>query len=239
MSRKSKIMAALAITAVMLIVASGVVRCSIAGSHVQQDEQPGASGSAIEASNSSDGGESEFKSLAGSSWSKDDGVKLALSDTSIVKTTQGSSEVCYYTVEEEESSGGSIYATLSISQTMNGPQEMAVVSVQTATEDGKQTLTCDQLGGTYMRDQAGETHVTLAGDNEELFELSGKTQADFEETLSMFAQSKSPHATKATWDKEVWIDCSAHTMLTNFTLDDPTGTFVTVTKDATGRLMAQ
>lgn len=238
MSKKPKLLTALAIGAIALIIGSSVARCSLSmASDGAAEEQAAAEASAAVESAPAEQ-ESTFQELSGTTWSKDGGQTLSLSDNTIVISDADGERIFYYTVDEESRSGSDVNVTLSLSKKMNGEQSTAVVAIQPG-EDGGQTLTCDQLGGTFARDAEGDTSIELVGSSEELLSLFGCEKRDFESALTEYAKAKSPHATKATWDKEAWIDYAAETMVANFTLDDATGTFVSVVKDASGRLVAQ
>ena len=237
MNKKSKLVAALAIGAVVLIIGSGVARCSITNATDDQNPSPVTQEQAAPGHFATDD-KAGVKVLSGSSWTREDGAKLSLSDTTIVISEPEKTSVYYYTVDEESERQGALNATLSISTAMNGEQSIAVVAI-VQNQDGSQTLTCDQLGGTFSRDAVAEVHIALTGSNDELYELFGHNKEDFEAALSEYARDKSPHATKATWDREAWIDYAAKTKLANFTLDDATSTFVTVMSDASGRLVAK
>lgn len=246
MDRKRKIIAVLAAGALALLVGSSVARCTLAqdGGEASPDPVPQEQASTQEAGQGDAAGEPEasvgasgsFSELAGSSWTSEDGESsLSITPTNLVVTSPDGTTVLYYALDEESSADGSLSATLSVSRTVNGPQQLAVLFV-TSGPDGSQRIVCDELGGTFVRDVADEVHVSIENPDEELFDVFGHGQDEFEAVLSEFAKSASPHASTAVWDGEVWLDFNAGTKLTNFAFDDAAGTAVTVVDDGSGEL---
>lgn len=246
MDRKRKIIAVLAAGALALLVGSSVARCTLVqdGGEASSDPAPQEQASPQEAGQSDEGGEPEvsgeasggFSELAGSSWTSEDGESsLSITPTNLVVTSPDGTTVLYYALDEESSADGSLSVTLSVSRTVNGPQQLAVLFV-TSGSDGSQRIICDELGGTFVRDVAEEAHVSIKNPDEELFDVFGHSQDEFEAVLSEFAKGASPHASTATWDGEVWLDFNAGTKLTNFAFDDAAGTAVTVVDDGSGEL---
>lgn len=242
MDRKRKIIAVLAAGALALLVGSSVARCTLAqdGGEASPDPVLQDQASTQEAGQSEAAGEPEaaegFSELAGSSWTSEDGESsLSITPTNLVVTSSDGTTVLYYALDEESSADGSLSATLSVSRTVNGPQQLAVLFV-TSGPDGSQMIVCDELGGAFVRDVADEAHVSIENPDEELFDVFGHGQDEFEAVLSEFAKSASPHASTAVWDGEVWLDFNAGTKLTNFAFDDAAGTAVTVVDDGSGEL---
>ena len=232
--------------ALAILVGSSVARCTLAQdggeagpdpvSQEQASPQEAGRGDEEEDAGAAGGAPKGFSALAGSSWtSEDGGSSLSITPTNLVVTSPEGTTVLYYALDEESSADGSLSATLSVSQTVNGPQQLAVLFV-TSGPDGSQRIVCDELGGAFVRDVAEEAHVSIGNPDEALFDAFGHTRDEFEAVLGEFAKGASPHATKATWDGEVWLDFNAGTKLTNFTLDDAANTPVTVVDDGSGEL---
>lgn len=98
-------------------------------------------------------------------------------------------------------------------------------------------LACDALSTDYSM-KTGDAGIALAGVDENLTSLYGKTADDFASVISKWASSRSPYATKAIWTKEVWIDYKSGSKVTTFTLDDGASSTVSVTLNAAGELVA-
>ena len=230
MERKNKIMAALAIGAVALVVASGAVRCSLSdggnANQAPEPEKPAAQAILDEGdAQDQDAGaaaQGGFADLKNTSWESEDGKSaLSIIEGALIETSDEGSSVIYYTVDGESLEGGMLTATLSVSREMTGAEEQTVAAA------------------TYVRKPSAPAGpIALAGATSELFEEFGKGEEEFAAILSDYAKAASPGATAAAWSKEVWIDYGSKTKLTNFTLDDVASTIVCVQLDADGKLGA-
>ena len=249
MNRKTKIVAAVAAGAVALTIGAGAARCSMDAPDAQngqQAPQEQASGMQDDAKASQSSqhapderllSESEFSSLANTSWTSRDGAsKLSITKDALIERTADSANVIYYTVSDEKTDAAGLSVTMSASEDITVPGADAVVRIEN--EGASTTLTCDLLKATYVQDGKAQTALTIAGDIQDLCALTGKSEADFESTLESFAKAHSPYATSAAWDKEVWIDYDAHSTLTTFTLDDAASTIVTVSVSQDGAMEA-
>ena len=249
MNGKTKIIAAVAAGAVALTIGAGAARCSMDapdaqnGQQAPQEQASGkqddakASQSTQQAPDERLPSESEFSSLANTSWTRRDGAsKLSITKDALIERTADSASVIYYTVSDEKTDAAGLSVTLSASEDIAVPGADAVVRIEN--EGASTTLTCDLLKATYVQDGKTQTALSIAGDIQDLCALTGKNEADFESTLESFAKAHSPYATSAAWDKEVWIDYGAHSALTTFTLDDAASTIVTVSVSQDGAMEA-
>ena len=249
MNGKTKIVAAVAAGAVALTIGAGAARCSMDAPDAQNGQQaPQEQGSGMQddakASQSSQHApderqlsESEFSSLANTSWTSRDGAsKLSITKDALIERTADSANVIYYTVSDEKTDAAGLSVTMSASEDITVPGADAVVRIEN--EGASTTLTCDLLKATYVQDGKAQTALTIAGDIQDLCALTGKNETDFESVIESFAKAHSPYATSAAWDKEVWIDCEAHSTLTTFTLDDAASTIVTVSVSQDGAMEA-
>ena len=239
MTKKSKIIAALAIGAVVLLIGSGIARFALTeAADNAEPERAGQTAQESQADARADG-KRGFADLKNSTWTTEDGkATLSITPTNLILEKEDGSSVLFYTVSEESLSGGNISATLAVSSTMNGEEKPMVVLAK-ADSNGAESLICDELGGSFKRVLADTVDIELQSATEELYGLFIHDKDDFEAVLEKYASERSPHATKAVWDKEVWIDYAAGTMLTNFTLNDAGSTLVSVMADRSGRLAAQ
>ena len=249
MNGKTKIVAAVAAGAVALTIGAGAARCSMDAPDAQNGQQaPQEQGSGMQddakASQSSQHApderqlsESEFSSLANTSWTSRDGAsKLSITKDALIERTADSANVIYYTVSDEKTDAAGLSVTMSASEDITVPGADAVVRIEN--EGASTTLTCDLLKATYVQDGKAQTALTIAGDIQDLCALTGKNETDFESVIESFAKAHSPYATSAAWDKEVWIDYEAHSTLTTFTLDDAASTIVTVSVSQDGAMEA-
>lgn len=249
MNGKTKIVAAVAAGAVALTIGAGAARCSMDAPDAQngqQAPQEQASGKQDDAKTSQSSqqapderlpSESEFSSLANTSWTSRDGAsKLSITKDALIERTADSASVIYYTVSDEKTDAAGLSVTLSASEDIAVPGADAVVRIEN--EGASTTLTCDLLKATYVQDGKAQTALSIAGDIQDLCALTGKNEADFESVLESFAKAHSPYATSAVWDKEAWIDYDAHSTLTTFTLDDAASTIVTVSVSQDGAMEA-
>ena len=240
MNGKTKIVAAVA-GAVALTIGAGAARCAMDapdaqnGQQAPQEQAQGkqddakASQSSQQAPDERLPSESEFSSLANTSWTSRDGAsKLSI--------TADSTSVVYYTVSDEKTDAAGLSVTLSASEDIAAPGADTVVRIEN--EGASTRLTCDLLKATYIQDGKAQAELSIAGDIRDLCALTGKNEADFESILESFAKAHSPYATSAAWDKEVWIDYGAHSTLTTFTLDDAASTIVTVSVSQDGAMEA-
>lgn len=247
MERKNKIMAALAIGAVALVVASGAVRCSLSdggnANQAPEPEKPAAQAILDEGdAQDQDAGaaaQGGFADLKNTSWESEDGKSaLSIIEGALIETSDTGSTVIYYTVDGESLDGGVLTATLSVSREMTGTEEKTVAVVRPG-QGGRDEIACDKLATTYVRKASAPAGpIALAGATSELFEEFGKGEAEFATILSDYAKAASPGASTAAWSKEVWIDYGSKTKLTNFTLDDVASTIVCVQLTADGKLGA-
>ena len=248
MKKKSKIVAAIAAGAVAITVGAGAARCSAPGPE-NPDWQQTAQGQTEESGGEAEqqaqreqdapqqSGQGGFASLANTSWTSEDGASQhSVTKEALIERTPEGASVIYNAVTGESTDATGLSVAIDASESAAEPGAATVMRVEEKT--GALTLTCDLLKATYVEDAKTETSLSLSGDIDDLCLLSGKGADDFRETIESFAKAHSPYATKATWDKEVWIDYGARSTLTTFTLDDAASTIVTVTVSQDGAMEA-
>ena len=248
MKRKNKVMLALALGAVALVIASGAVRCSLATpepseeSTLEQGRVESSGEAAHEepsaASFEEAGAQGGFADLKNTTWVSEDGKSaLSIIEGAFIESGEAGQSILYYSVESEQTQNDGITATLAVSDSMTGDEELTVAVFQTSSE-GERTLTCDKLSCAYVLEEVQATAITVTEADERLYSTFGKSEDDFANALLEYARAKAPSATCATWSKEVWIDFGQTSYLTNFTLDDAASSIVTVQMDASGKLGA-
>lgn len=245
MTRKNKIMTAAAAIALLLLVGSGVARCTLATEDVQEAES--ADAVLQEEADVKEEAEAEtahidevsgLADLVGTSWvgADDPTLTLAIVDGAFVEGKEGSNTVTYFTVDSEEESNGDITATVLASKSMTEAASPVLVTVHE--EAGRTLIESDALATTYASVQTGPKSLSFAGVTSKLGETLGVDAAKVEAAVASRAAAVSPDAARAIWDAEVWIDFANGTATTSFTLDDGASTIVSVTRNADGSIEA-
>ena len=75
--------------------------------------------------------------------------------------------ILYYSVESEQAHNDGVTATLAVSDSMTGDEELTVAVVQMSSE-GRRTLTCDKLSCAYVLEEVHATAITVAEADERL-----------------------------------------------------------------------
>ena len=251
MTRKNKIMAAAAAIALLLLVGSGVARCTLATEDIQEAEsteavlREEAVSEADPEAESADIDEaadidevSGLAGLVGTSWvgADDPTLTLAIVDGAFVEGKEGSNTVTYFTVDSEEESNGDITATVLASKSMTEAASPVLVTVHE--EAGRTLIESDALATTYASVQTEPKSLSFTGVTSKLEETLGVDAAKVEAAVASRAAAVSPDAARAIWDAEVWIDFANDTATTSFTLDDGASTIVSVTRNADGSIEA-
>lgn len=249
MTRKNKVMLMAAIAALVLLVGSGVARCSLV--HDDAKEAEGATEAIEQADDADEGperapdnadapseGTDGLESLVGTSWvgAEDPSKTLAIVNGAFVEGADGQNAVTYWTIDSEEDADGTVTATVLASKSMSEAATPALVTI--SQEEGSVQIRSDVLSCAYKQVQAGAHTLRFSGITGELADSMGMAASKIEAAVSTRATSVSPTATTATWDKEVWIDYASGTATTSFTLDDGASTPISVTVRADGSLEA-
>lgn len=235
MEKKNKVIAGLAIGAVALLAASGVARCSLSrdGQSALSPEQPAPIEQAQQAEQAGRGGLGEIENTT---WVSDDGKSTLMVLPGVLIESSGDDEtLLYYTATGVASDDAGITATLFVSKEPGGEAVQAPLAVTRG--NGSMRLACDALSADYPT-ETGDASIALVSIDENLTGLFGRGPDDFAAAISKWASVKSPYARKATWTKEVWVDYTAGSKVTTFTLDDGAASTVNVTLSASGELAA-
>lgn len=245
MTRKNKLMLAAAIVAAVLLVGSGVARCTIVQNGttegraaVESAEEAAVENpqSGIDAANGE--ANSGIESLIGTSWvGVDDATRsLSIVKGAFVETKDGSTEVTYWTLDSEEPLSSGIEATVLASKSMTDAASPVLVSV--SSEGADTVLRSDVLACAYRQVQLGDRTLHFTGVTSKLEEAMGVDAAKIEAAVSARAAAVSPSATRAIWDAEAWIDYANSAATTTFTLDDGASTMISVTRSSDGTIEA-
>lgn len=245
MARKNKIMLAAAIVAVLLLVGSGVARCTLVRNVapegeavVESVEEATAESPQSETDAAGSESGSGIESLIGTSWvGVDDATRsLSIVKGAFVEVKDGGTEVTYWTLDTEEATDTTITATVLASKSMTDAASPVLVSVSS---DGAETvLRSDVLACAYRQVQLGARTLHFTGVTSKLEEAMGVDAAKIETVVSTRAAAVSPNATRAIWDAEAWIDYANNAATTTFTLDDGASTMISVTRSSDGTIEA-
>ena len=240
MTRKNKIMLAAAIVAAVLLVGSGVARCTLAQNGategriaVESAEEAAVENPQSETDAANGEANSDIESLIGTSWvGVDDATRsLSIVKGAFVETKDGSTEVTYWTLDSEEPLSSGIEATVLASKSMTDAANPILVSV--SSEGADTVLRSDALACAYRQVQVGDRSLHFTGVTSKLEEAMG-----IEAAVSTRAAAVSPSATRAIWDAEAWIDYANNAATTTFTLDDGASTMISVTRSSDGTIEA-
>ena len=223
---KKRLMLACAIGALVLLAGSGVARCAM-----QPSEDP-ATGQEKESTQKADA--DGIKSYLGTAWSADGGSKtMTIADGVVIEREGDSTSVTYYEVVSERSDAGGISVNVTTTKTPRDAPAQGVMRIDASTEEV--SITCDAfaLSTTYILDAAPDVKVALSAHSDKLNELLESDDESISNALSAWASKRSPYATSAAWDGEVYIDCNGKTVTTSFTLNDGASTLVQLRYDQT------
>lgn len=238
MEKKSRAMAALACAALLVLIGSGCVRCTMVhGTQQDPAEQGQEEGTADDAAAAKD----SLEKLLGTKWTSKDGkASLSIMNGAFVERAAGEEKVTYWEPENAKADGGGFSESVWASDSITSAQTPSVVRVD-ATENGGMAITCDsfKISATYLIDAPEDVELAISGNIDYLAALAGVEKDGIVGCLQDFARSRSPYAKTATWDGEVYIDANANKTSSTFTLDDPNGTIATIVIDGTsGKISA-
>ena len=225
MSRKNKLMLAAAILAVVILIGSGVARCTLtqnvapeSGANIELTEEITAERPQSEVDAVDGEGGSGIESLIGTAWvGIDDPTRsLSIVKGAFVEAKDGQTSVA--------------------SKSMADAASPILVSVGS---DGADTvLRSDILACAYKQVQLGDRTLHFTGVTSKLEEAMGVDAAKIKAAVSTRAAAVSPGATRAIWDAEAWIDYANNAATTTFTLDDGASTMISVTRSSDGTIEA-
>ena len=245
MSKKNKLMLAAAVIAVLLV-GSGVARCSLAREDIESTNSAVKAVEKEESSASHQGAPAEehadttagLEALVGTSWTgiEDPTYTLSIVKGAFVEAKDGQTSVTYWTLDTEEATDTTITATVLASKSLTEAASPSLVTV--ATEGADTVLRTDALACSYKKVLLGERTFSFTGVTSKLEEAMGVEAAKIEAAVSARAAAVSPNASRAIWDAEAWIDYANRTATTTFTLDDGASTMISVTRASNGTIEA-
>lgn len=238
MNKKSKILIALAIGAVVMLVGSSVVRCTL----VHQDETVGqtvpvepedaqAEPDTSDASSQKPPADEEdaLAILKDSAWTADGGRStIAFKDGRYVESDGTASNMTAFDVSSVTEEDGQTSVILRLDRTDGTAKDSLVLLRQDAS--GAYSVSSDDftLAKTYVQGTPNAGAVELVGVNDEFRELLGGTTEGLAEAVTDYAHKHVPAATRATWEQSLVVDYASGTASANFTCDDAASTVLTV-----------
>lgn len=231
MDRKNKLMLIAAIGAVVVLIASSAVRCTITR---QADTGPAAeqqeTQQAEEAPAAQAGGEGAMGILKSHVWQAEGEPKdtCTFKEGSFVESKDGKLSATAFTAGDESSSDKQ--TTLMITPLREDSADGARTAIIIDGEEGSYTVTCDafQLHKTYVQGKAPDVELAVTGLADEYVELIGGKQAELESAIGDWAAKNAPAATKASFDGEVYLDLKSGRVTATFHLNDSAASIVSV-----------
>ena len=227
MDRKNKVMAALAIGAVVILAASSLVRCGMTrpGGDRQAEGGTDEVGQAVPA----DGGttDSTLETLRSSAWKSADGTcSITFKEGRYVESDGTRSVLSTFDVGTATDEDGQTAIIVSLDSDGGKARDSLIVVRRDAR--GALTVASDdfRLSKTYVQAASGTLSVT--GVNDELRELYGGSTDALSEALASYAATHVPGASTARWRGVLVIDYNERCATTSFTCDDAASTLLTV-----------
>ena len=231
MERKNKLMLIAAIGAVVVLIASSAVRCSLAGqadtgtaAEQQQSQQ------AEEAPAANAGDEGAMGILRSHVWQAEGEPKdtCTFKEGSFVESKDGKLSATPFTAGDETFSESQ--TTLTITPLREGPPDGARTTIIIDGKEGSYTVTCDafQLHKTYVQGKAPDVEFAVTGIADEYAALVDGKTAELESAIGDWAAKNAPAATKASFDGEIYLDLKAKRVTATFHLDDSAASIVSV-----------
>lgn len=228
---RSRAVAAAAIGAVALLLLSTLVRCGAAAGGADEPEAAPAAQQAEQGSaQPGEGAAEEATTLSSASafaWVAADGsgATLQITDASVIETgSDGEARAVTYAAAAESEARGQALVELALGDGSTGTLIFTV-------EGGEPTaLSSDLLtmADEYVprAEPAGTEGIEVAGLDERYLALVDGDEEGLREALSSHASARSPQATRATFDGEVYLDLNDGAVSATFHLDDAASTVV-------------
>ena len=232
MERKDKVMLAAAIGAVAILIASSVVRCTLASSH---DAEPSNAASATEqtASVSDDGtaGDDEdagaLATLKSHAWQADgDPSKtIVFKDGTFVESDGKNVKLTAFEVTSETES------SIDAKVTRDGEASEVSSTIALSDAEGTYKVSCDafQNSKTYVQGPASKSPVAIEGVTEPYTTLIDGNTDKLASAVADYCRAHVPTATKASFDGEVYLDIKGGSVSATYHCDDAASTILQVT----------
>ena len=226
--KRGKVIAVAAAGALVVLLASTIARCAAAG---PAGAGQGAGGSAPEQAQQQAGpaeaAASTLEAAAGTSWVAEDGsgATLQVTDRSLVESaTDGTVSALAYSAADEAEADGQAIVTLTLE---DGSAATLIVTL----EDGEPAAVASDAfsaAPSYVASEGGGGPFEVTGLDERYLELVGGDEDALRAAIGAYAARRSPQASSASLDGEVFLDLASGMVSATFHLDDNASTIVTV-----------
>ena len=226
--KRGKVIAVAAAGALVVLLASTIERCAAAG---PAGAGQGAGGSAPEQAQQQAGpaeaAASTLEAAAGTSWVAEDGsgATLQVTDRSLVESaTDGTVSALAYSAADEAEADGQAIVTLTLE---DGSAATLIVTL----EDGEPAAVASDAfsaAPSYVASEGGGGPFEVTGLDERYLELVGGDEDALRAAIGAYAARRSPQASSASFDGEVFLDLASGMVSATFHLDDNASTIVTV-----------
>lgn len=226
--KRGKVIAVAAAGALVVLLASTIARCAAAG---PAGAGQGAGGSAPEQAQQQAGpaeaAASTLEAAAGTSWVAEDGsgATLQVTDRSLVESaTDGTVSALAYSAADEAEADGQAIVTLTLE---DGSAAILIVTL----EDGEPAAVASDAfsaAPSYVASEGGGGPFEVTGLDERYLELAGGDEDALRAAIGAYAARRSPQASSASFDGEVFLDLASGMVSATFHLDDNASTIVTV-----------
>ena len=226
--KRGKVIAVAAAGALVVLLASTIARCAAAG---PAGAGQGAGGSAPEQAQQQAGpaeaAASTLEAAAGTSWVAEDGsgATLQVTDRSLVESaTDGTVSALAYSAADEAEADGQAIVTLTLE---DGSAATLIVTL----EDGEPAAVASDAfsaAPSYVASEGGGGPFEVTRLDERYLELVGGDEDALRAAIGAYAARRSPQASSASFDGEVFLDLASGMVSATFHLDDNASTIVTV-----------
>lgn len=240
MQKKNKIMIAAAIGAVLVLLASSVVRCAVSRG-VDAAEENNATTSIEQAQDATDGAQAgtgdtsqaqvETGILSGHAWQVEGYAtkQVSFRDGYFVETDGVNSKVSAYAVKSKTVSGHQTVLTVDI--TSDSAAATTTTAIIISGSEGSYTVTSDgfQLSKAYVQGMASPKDVSVTGLDGTYRGLIHDDENGLAMAVASYCKNHVPTATKTTFDGEVYLDTKTGSVSATFHCDDKAATILSVT----------
>lgn len=226
--KRGKVIAVAAAGALVVLLASTIARCAAAG---PAGAGQGAGGSAPEQAQQQAGpaeaAASTLEAAAGTSWVAEDGsgATLQVTDRSLVESAaDGTVSALAYSAADEAEADGQAIVTLTLE---DGSAATLIVTL----EDGEPAAVASDAfsaAPSYVASEGEGGPFEVTGLDERYLELVGGDEDALRAAIGAYAARRSPQASSASFDGEVFLDLASGMVSATFHLDDNASTIVTV-----------
>lgn len=226
--KRGKVIAVAAAGALVVLLASTIARCAAAGpAGAGQDAGGSAPEQAQQQAGPAEAATSTLEAAAGTSWVAEDGsgATLQVADRSLVESAaDGTVSALAYSAADEAEADGQAIVTLTLE---DGSAATLIVTL----EDGEPAAVASDAfsaAPSYVASEGGGGPFEVTGLDERYLELVGGDEDALRAAIGAYAARRSPQASSASFDGEVFLDLASGMVSATFHLDDNASTIVTV-----------